>query len=463
MKKCFKKNRWLFIVSMLLILDTIACKKLVQVDEPDDSFTSAMVFSNDSLAQAAVTGLYIKIMTYTKYLLSGGMSVFTSLSGDELQRTSLMANEEQFYQNDINQNNVLINTNLWKVAYTYIYHCNSCIDGLHKSNGVSKILKDRLTGELKLMRALCYYYLVNLYGDVPLALGTNADVNTMLSRAPGAQVYKQIEMDLLDASDALINVRVFTVPTTFAAQALLARVYLHLKEWNKAEQMANAVINSGQFSLQTNLNEVFLKDSKEIIFQLAPVQIGMNSPEGFLFVVLGNGKPAYSLSTVLWEAFEIGDQRKDNWIKSATIAGQTYRSPNKYKTYKSAIGSEITEYNVVLRLAEQYLIRAEALARQNRIEEAVNDINAIRTRAGLTALAKSINNEQCIDAILRERRFEFFAEWGHRWIDLKRTGQADAVLSKVKAGNWQYYDTLYPIPLSELETAPNLEQNPGYE
>ncbi|HEY8895780.1 MAG TPA: RagB/SusD family nutrient uptake outer membrane protein [Niastella sp.] len=460
MRKWLKNKRWFFITGVLIIINIAGCKKLVQVDEPDDSFTSAMVFSNDSLAQTAVTGLYIKIMTYTKYLLSGGMSVFTSLSGDELQRTSSMLNEEQFYQNDINPNNQLINTNIWKAAYTYIYHCNSCIEGLHKSNGVSKILKDRLTGEVKFMRALCYYYLVNLYGDVPLALGTNADVNAMLSRAPVAKVYKQIEMDLVEASDALINERIKTAPTIFAAQALLARVYLHLKEWDKAEQMANAVINSGQFVLQNNLSEVFLKDSKETIFQLAPVQSGMNSPEGFVFVVIG-GKPAYSISTALWDAFEVGDQRKDSWIKSVTIAGQTYRYPNKYKVYKSAPGSEITEYNVVLRLAEQYLIRAEALARLSRIEDAVNDINAIRTRAGLIALEKNINDEQCLDAIFRERRIEFFTEWGHRWIDLKRTDRANAVL-KVKS-NWQYYDTLYPIPLSELETAPNLEQNPGYE
>jgi starch-binding outer membrane protein, SusD/RagB family len=458
MEKCFKLNRWLFIVGMLWILNILGCKKLVQVNEPDDSFTSTMVFSNDSLAQTAVIGLYIKINTYTKYLLSGGMSVFTSLSGDELQRTSLMLNEEQFYQNEINPNNQLINTNLWKAAYTYIYHCNSCIEGLHKSNGVSTILKERLTGEVKLMRALCYYYLVNLYGDVPLALGTNADVNAMLSRAPVTQVYKQIEMDLVDASNALINERVKTAPTIFAAQALLARVYLHLKQWDKAEQMAGAVINSGQFALQTNLNEVFLKDSKEIIFQLAPMQSGMNSPDGFVFVPVGP-RPAYSITSNLLNAFESGDLRKDNWIKSVSINGQPYNYPNKYKVNASIAP---TEYNVVLRLAEQYLVRAEARTMQNNPIEAVKDINVIRRRAGLPEVLQSITNQQCLDAIAQERRTEFFTEWGHRWIDLKRTGRANAVLSKEK-NNWQYYDTLFPIPFSELETAPNLEQNPGYE
>jgi hypothetical protein len=90
------------------------------------------------------------------------------------------------------------------------------------------------------------------------------------------------------------------------------------------------------------------------------------------------------------------------------------------------------------------------------------DINTIRSRAGLPDVSNSINSELCLDAIAQEWRIEFFTEWGHRWIDLKRTGRANAVLSNVK-NNWQYYDTLYPIPVSELETAPNLEQNTGYE
>jgi hypothetical protein len=285
----------------------------------------------------------------------------------------------------------------------------------------------------------------------------------MLSRAPVVQVYKQIEMDLIEAGNGLEDVKENTMPTIFAAKALLSRVYLHLKEWSKAEQMAGTVINSGQFALQTNLNDVFIDTSKEIIFQLAPVQSGLNSPEGFLFLPLGSSRPNYKLSTELWNAFESGDLRKVNWTKSGTFTGQLCNYANKYKLNISPIGIKPTEYNVILRLAEQYLIRAEARAWQNNIEEAVTDINTIRSRAGLQVLSKNITNEQCLIAVAQERRTEFFTEWGHRWIDLKRTGQADVVLSRVKAGNWQYYDTLYPIPLSELETAPNLEQNRGYE
>jgi hypothetical protein len=271
-----------------------------------------------------------------------------------------------------------------------------------------------------------------------------------------------MEADLIAASSALTDVKGNTYPTSLAAKALLARVYLHLKDWLRADEFSSEIINSGQFVLQNNLNEVFKVKSEEIIFQLAPVQSGMNSPDGFLFVVFSGGRPSYTLSTGLWDAFEPGDLRKDSWIKSGTFGGQNYRYPYKYKTYLSAAGTAAGEYNVVLRFAEQYLIRAEARAWQNKIEDAVTDINAIRLRAGLHELEKNISKEECLQAIEQERRTEFFAEWGHRWINLKRTGNANAVLSKVKS-NWQYYDTLYPIPFAELETAPNLEQNPGYE
>lgn len=452
-------SKLFFIVSMMFLLTAGGCKKLVQVDEPEDSMTSTTVFSNDSLAQAAVTGLYVKILTNTKFLLNGGMSVFPALSADELMRTAPMNNEDQFYLNGINVNNLLVNVNLWKAAYVYIYQCNICIEGLRKSTGVSMGLKNQLTEEVKFVRALSYYYLVNLYGDVPLVLGTNADVNTMLYRTSINDVYRQIETDLIEAGDGLINVQDNTTPTSYAAKALLARVYLHLKNWTKAEELSSAIIHSGTFLLQNHLDSVFKKESKEIIFQWAPVQNRVNAPEGFIFVPSNsNLRPTYLISQNLWNAFEPGDLRKSTWIKSGPFGSYPY----KYTVYLSAGANTPIEYNVVLRLAEQYLIRAEARVNQNRIEEAVSDINIIRTRAGLPLLATTISSEQCVKAIEQERRIELFTEWGHRWIDLKRTNRADAVLGLLKS-NWSHNDQLYPIPMAELETAPNLEQNPGYE
>jgi hypothetical protein len=454
-------NKFFWIVSVMIILASTGCKKFVHVDEPDDSLTTAVVFSNDSLAQAAVTGLYIKIMSSTKFLLNGGMSLLPGLSADELQRTSSLVTEDPFYNNSINPNNLLVNANLWKAAYAYIYQCNISIEGLQKSTGVSAIIKRQLQGEALFVRALCYYYLVNLYGDVPLVLGTNADINTMLLRSSIDVIYQQIETDLTAANDLLLADKPYTRPSKYAVQALLARVYLYRKNWSKAEEMASAVINSGQFALVRDLTGVFKSDSKETIFQLAPVSDKMNSGEGFIFVQSSpNVRPAYILTTGLLNAFETGDLRKSTWIKTVTLSQQTYNYPFKYRVYLS---NTVSEYNVVLRLAEQYLIRAEARAYQNKIEDAVIDINAIRIRAGLPVLSISINSDECLQRIEQERRVELFAEWGHRWFDLKRTNRANAVLGVIKGSNWNTEDQLYPIPATELETAPYLKQNPGYD
>jgi starch-binding outer membrane protein, SusD/RagB family len=453
-------NKCVCIAMILFLLTATGCKKLVQVNEPDDSLTTSTVFSNDSLAQAAVAGLYIKIMNSSKFLLNGGMSLFPGLSADELVRTTTLANEDQFYQNAINSKNPLLYSSLWKAAYVYIYQCNICIDGLKKSTGVTTEIKNKLTGEVQFVRALCYYYLVNLYGDVPLVVGTNADVNALLPRTPANQVYLQMETDLLAASDALSGSNDNTRPTLYAAKALLARVYLHMHNWSKSMEMASSVINSGQFSLQGDLNTVFKSNSKETIFQWAPVVDKMNSGEGFIFVPSnGNIRPAYVITPGLLASFEPGDLRKKNWINTVTLT-QTYSYPYKYKVWLS---NSVTEYNVVLRLAEQYLIRAEALAKQNQIMEAVADINVIRSRAQLPGISTSISNEECFQALEQERRVELFAEWGHRWFDLKRTNRVDAILTIAKGSSWQLSDQLYPVPFSELETGPNLEQNPGYD
>jgi hypothetical protein len=453
-RKCF------YIVGMWCVLIISGCKKLVQIDEPIDSLTTSAVFSNDSLAQAAITGLYIKIMNSPKTILNGGMSLFPALSADELVRTSTSNFEDQFTNNSILSSNQFDNVYLWKAAYTYIYQCNICMEGLKKSIGVSATLKKQLLGEVQFIRALCYHYLVNLYGEVPLALGTNADVNAMLSRSPVEQVYQQITADLTDASEELSEDKPNTTPTKYAAQALLARVYLYTRQWSKAAEMASVVINSDRFSMVGDLNKVFTYDSKEIIFQSVPVQDKMNSAEGFMFVPPSQGvKPNYMLTKDLLSAFEIGDLRRTKWVNSV-IGTTTYNYPNKFKLFSSPVPPQ--EYNVVLRLAEQYLIRAEARAQLNRIDSAVTDLNAIRSRAELPMLSTTISVDECLHRIEQERRMELFAEWGHRWFDLKRTNRANAVLS-AKGSSWNAEDQLYPIPATELEFAPNLKQNPGYE
>ena len=163
------------------------------------------------------------------------------------------------------------------------------------------------------------------------------------------------------------------------------------------------------------------------------------------------------MSPQLMNAFESGDLRMQNWVGDTTIGTNTYYYPFKYKVKTSAT---LTEYSMVLRLAEQYLIRAEARANQNDLSEAASDLNIIRNRAGLNDFAVTDQNT-ILRAIQHERQVELFTEWGHRWMDLIRTNQATPVLSLIKT-DWQATDTLYPIPQGEIQIDPHLTQNEGY-
>ena len=154
---------------------------------------------------------------------------------------------------------------------------------------------------------------------------------------------------------------------------------------------------------------------------------------------------------------------KTNWLKTNVVntpsPAITYYYPFKYKERLAT--SPVKEYNIVFRLAEQYLIRAEARAQLNNLMAAKNDLNLIRTRANLPAII--VNDKAAIMlAIEHERQIELFAEWGHRWFDLKRTNRSGSVLGPLKGSNWQMSDTLYPLPQVQLDLNVNLHQNPGY-
>lgn len=310
-------------------------------------------------------------------------------------------------------------------------------------------------------------------------LTTDYSVSSSLAQAAKSDVYQQIIADLLDAENllsenyldgTLLKTSTERVrPNKWSATALLARVYLYRNDWANAEAKASSVINSGMYNL-SSLSTSFLKSSlnnKEAIFQLQPVNTGWNTEDARVFVInqaQGNSKPVY-LSQSLLNAFDTTDARKKNWIKDTTIRSVKYSYPFKYKVAKQ--NEPVTEYLMVLRLAEQYLIRAEARALQNNLtgaSSAESDINIIRQRAGLVNTTASTKTD-LIAAIEMERRLELFSEWGHRWFDLKRTGRADAVIgaaATVKGGLWQTTDQLYPVPLYDIDKNPHLNQNNGY-
>jgi hypothetical protein len=279
-------------------------------------------------------------------------------------------------------------------------------------------------------------------------------------------VYTQIVADLQDAEGRLSPIYLSTTayagartrPNQAAATALLARVWLYEGEWQKAELAADTVIANPLYQLVTDLNQVFLAGSPEAIWQLQPVYANLATAEGNLFIPRSGVKPGYMLTPELLASWEPGDLRRAAWTDSVVMNDDTYFYPYKYK--EATNNPPNSEYDIVLRLAEMYLIRAEARVEQGNTVGAAADLNIVRQRAGLPPTTAT-DEAGLLTAILHERQIEFFAEWGHRWLDLKRTGEASTVLGAEKAG-WNVTDELYPIPANELTENPTLVQNPGY-
>lgn len=447
-------------ISMLVL--SVSCKKFVAIEAPSTQLVAATVFTNDQTAIAAQLAIYARMegdgLAYQQQTYNG-------LSGDEFMNYSTGVATTDLASNNLTAENTIV-LGFWSNYYKYIYQANAILESLEKSYLLSESVKKQLTGESKFVRAFCYYYLCSLFGDVPIVQSTDYRVNSQLPRNSVAEVIAFIENDLvtaipllstnyLDANNAITAERVR--PNKSAAQALLARVYILLNQWEKAENTATEVIN-GNYQLVTNPDLVFLKNSAEAIWQFQSVVPGYNSYPGAQLILTTTPTVA-ALDTNFIKDFAATDKRKLQWTKSITVAGKTYYYPFKYKVRQNA--SSITEYSMVMRLSEQYLLRAEARLKQNKLSEAHQDINHIRTRAGLVSLA-GLSGSALMDSINKERRFELFAEFGDRWLNLKRTNTADLIMPVSKGANWSSTDALYPIPQSEINRNNQLTQNPGY-
>ena len=463
-----------FIIAASLTL--VGCKKFIDVPPPVTSTNANIVYSNDATATSVIIGIYSQLSTGSFLSGRNGLSLYAGLSADEFEIATNPSDVtiSQYYKNNISPQTPF---SFWGELYSYIYKTNDVIQNLQNAGGVTEKVKKQLQGEAYFMRALCYFYLVNLFGDVPLAVQTDYTINSKLPRAPTSDVYALMVSDLETAQELLnveyvggnsttpINERLRVNKT--AASALLARVYLFQKNYANAEQMASTVITNTAVYDTVALNNVFIKNNKEAIWQLQPVEAGVNTRDATLFVLPSNGPNPYAnfvwLNEGLINTFEPGDRRKTSWVNNVSVPSGTYFYPYKYKI--SVSGAPVTEYQTVLRLGEQYLIRAEARVQQDKFTDGLADLNVIRKRAGLLNYAGPMDKQSILDAILHERRVELFSENGQRWLDLKRTGKIDEVMNIAtpqKGGAWKKEAALYPIKQYELSSDPNLVQNPGY-
>lgn len=456
------KNIFTIICLLATNICLISCDSFVDVDPPVSQLSSTEIFENRSTADAAVTDIYSKLRDTG--ILTGstiGISANLGMYADELVYYGFGTEPGLPFTNNLLPSTGIV-SQWWNDSYHQIYCANAVVEGVTNSRSLSADDKRQFTGEALFVRALVHFYLLNIYGDIPYISTTNYQANRLASRMPSNLVFSSIISDL-DKAVAFLPESYISAerarPNKAVANALLARVYLYNQLWAEAANAASAVLNDAEYSLGSVLDNTFLKESSSTIWQFAPKFAGDNTNEAITFTFSEGPPPFVALGDALIANFEVGDLRQTTWIQEVSDGSATWYHPFKYKQNQNT--GKSVEYSVVLRLAEQYLIRAEARARQGDLIGAKEDLNKVRNRAGLPDTNAS-TAEGIIDAVINERRTELFAEFGHRFFDLKRTGRLDAVLGAIKPG-WNTTDMLWPIPEIELSANPNLGlQNQGY-
>lgn len=440
-------------IAIILIFSACtACKKLTGIDPPPNQLTPDKVFKDSSSAVAATANMYTLLATADANFLRN-VGTYT----DELVTTTSTGTATEFSNGSLTVTNSSV-LSVWQNLYATIYKANAVIAGLSASMGISSTIKDQCLGEAKFVRAYCLYLLVNIYGDVPLPTTTDVTINSKLAKSPANSVMAQVIADLNDGASLMADSYPFSgekvEPNKWAAQALLAKAYLYEKDYADAELQASSVINSGNYRLLDDISSVFTANNDEAIWQLWNAT-GSTS----LCLVPASGVPAYQDSPQLLAAFEPGDLRETAWVHTSVVAGKTYYYPYKYKQRSPAAGP-LAEYSMYLRLAEIYLVRAEARAQQQDLTGAAADLNMVRSRAGLSNTT-AVTQADLLTAIMHERQIELFYEGGNRFFDLKRSATIGAVMQPLKPF-WKPTAQLFPIPQAEVLSDPNLTQNPGY-
>jgi hypothetical protein len=442
-------------ITYLILLATIAfsgCTKMLEI-EPTASISDVTAIKDRVGVERAITGAYNAFQAtglyYRNQILVG------DLSADNLVFTGTTLDYEQISSKLIPADNAIID-GMWYANYDGINRVNNVLHRLPEISEISQTERDGFEGQLLFMRAFFHFNLSNFFGGIPIKTSPTLDLSNIdQEKNTLEQVYAQAVQDLLDAEQKLPATSAVGRANAFAATALLARVYLAQYQLtndvaiaNLAIEKATNVINEGGYTLAPNYADLFGGTENEGIFKIVFDAQNRNRLAEYFFPRSLTGRYEVSPSA----SFLAGYETDDTLRKDASIAYDASNLPYGTKYTDILSGSDAV---FVLRLAEMYMIRAEARAYSNGDKQSIrDDVNAIRVRAGLQ-LIDSDDYTTLQLAIEHERQYEFAFE-GQRRFDLVRTKRAVAVL-----GIDQNH-TLFPIPLSEFNTNKLMKQNLGY-
>ncbi len=480
----------LYLIIFLLVASS--CNDFL-TEDPASLMVDSNFYKTEADADAAIVAVYDGLNDQSN-IFYRGFYLLAELTTDNAECGQGVANAnifalKNFTYGPVNDRIYV----LYQSVYKTIANANVAIDKL-PAIPFADAKKNRLIAEARFVRALLYFNMVRLFGDIPLVLNqvtSLGDVN--IPRTETAKVYEQIIADLefaeqnLDATNATANVG---RATKASATGLLAKVYLTLKDYPKARDKAKAVLDNAQFGLVDSYFDVFTPQNrfnKEFVFAIQNkgntgasngFAMALFLPRSTIPLPAGGtvgGNSADVPTEEFYKSFKTGDLRKDRTFFTEYDAGAgkvTFR-PHWYKFFDpSAITTlgEATLNYPILRYSDLLLTYAEAL---NEISgpsaESFEAINKVRRRAygKPTATANAaidlagLSKTALQDAILEERRWEFGFE-NHRWFDLVRTGKLLTTLQAKGYTAIKDYHLLFPLPQRELDVNKNLTQNKGY-
>ena len=452
-------KKYIFYFLFLSAFAISSCTSNIEV-QPIAQIDATAGYQSKSDIDAALTGCYNEL-TSANYF---GVRYWAlcDLEGDNLNWTGTFADFAEVQNHQIFPQNASV-SNMWTSVYDGINRVNNVIYSVNKTSDKA-VNVPAYIAEGQAFRGFQYFNLLRFYGgnintpgyNQAGGLGLPLKTSPTLVIADTASIPRSSEADTWKLVISDLSAGVAGLPAKngtgkinkYAAEGLLSRAYLYTSDWANAEAAATDVITKGGYALVSGANYATIftvRNTSESIWEIQFDAQNTNQGAFFMYANANGGRGEITPTVSLNTAAETGDLRKPvNYTTTAPL--------NKSLKY-TAVGG--TDNFVVVRLAEMYLIRAEARARQSNLVGALADLNVIRTRAGLP-LSVAATADDLVTAIEKERRIELAFE-GHRWFDMRRYNKISTL------GVTQGFRALWPIPFTEVTNSGGIiAQTPGY-
>ena len=488
---------------LILFIGSAGCKKTLEETAYSNTYSKDF-YSNAAEAEAAITAVYGAL--YGMY--NSGAPFFASdWSADQTfprnvvgRNTLTQFSYDAAYsvQNSFGRSNESP-LEIWKRAYQAIESANWVINKVPGTN-METVRRDNIIGEAYFLRAYFHWTLTKNFGSIVVKINpTNSIDNSVVGKSSIADVYTQIFDDLTKAEQLLPDYSASMVKgrvSKQSAQLLHAKAALYNEKWADALKSAQAVIDSKKYTLVPSFTDLFTAAKKDLARQEVLFDVELNNTTNPIrqsqvhYFYAPNGSSEYNkggaggiyVYSKFYNSFITGDKRKDLLATSFTnTAGTFFPQANidtrlqtkdlvimgKYKDPNS-VGAYASNNIYLLRLADAYLIAAEAEARLNgATSNAYSYIKTVRDRAGIATLTAGLSQQAFIDSTLQERSWEFYGE-GDRWYDLTRTNKFLTVIPTAVNADYPVRtpaakNKYFPIPQVEINANPLLEQNDDWK